>query len=84
MSWQEEFDKLIPEDTDILHDLVSDKILCSRQAIVNFISELLLREREEAFKIGYNYARKEIKQWAEDKVGENHEKLLLELLEELK
>ena len=47
-----------------------------------FITELLQREKEESCKVGYNYARKEMKQWAEEKVGDD--KLLQELLEELK
>lgn len=66
--------------------------------LVVYISELLQREREEikkimllqcdghtveAFNTGYKAGREEILKWAEDKVGENHDKLLLELLEEL-
>ena len=44
----------------------------------------ILWANETGFKNGYNYAREEMKQWAEEKVGENHDKLLQELLEELK
>ena len=63
---------------------------------IQFITELLQKNIEhcgekdcpecnlKAFTAGYNYARKEMKQWAEEKVGENHDRLLQELLEELK
>ena len=43
----------------------------------------ILWANETGFKNGYNYARKEMKQWAEEKVGENHDKLLEKLLKEL-
>lgn len=79
--WQLEFDKEFETMFDGYERELTD---LDKNKVKQFISELLQREKEESCKVGYNYARKEMKQWAEEKVGENHEKLMIELLEELK
>lgn len=45
--WKEDFEELISEDIDILHEIKSNKVLCSRQAIVNFITNLIKEIRDE-------------------------------------
>ena len=41
-------DDLIPKEVDILHEIKSDRIFCSRQAVVNFIRTALT----EAYELG--------------------------------
>ena len=53
---EKEFEKLIPKNVDILHEIKTDRIFCSRQAIVNFISthfidKRILKEELEKMKI---------------------------------
>lgn len=42
----QEFDRLIPQDVDILHEIATDRVLCSRQAIVNFLDTALTKARQ--------------------------------------
>lgn len=37
----EELSRLIPKDVDILHEIKSDRIFCSRASLVNFIRQSL-------------------------------------------
>jgi hypothetical protein len=36
-----QLDRLIPKDVDILHEIATDRIFCSRQSIVNWLSQVL-------------------------------------------
>jgi hypothetical protein len=49
--WEKEFAKLIPETVDILHEIKSDRIFCSREAVVRFIHHQLQKAREGERKI---------------------------------
>jgi len=43
----EEFARLIPKEIDILHEIKSDRVFCSRASVVNFIRQALTTQREE-------------------------------------
>ena len=48
--WKERFSRIIPKNVDILHEIKSDRIFCSRQAIVNFFSAEIAKAKDEAKK----------------------------------
>lgn len=43
--WKKQFDELIPKNIDILQG--GNKVLCSRQAVINFISDLIKEIRDD-------------------------------------
>lgn len=49
-SWENDLSVLIPENEDLLLGVRSDRICCSRQAIVNFISKV----EKEAYERGWS------------------------------